>query len=66
MVMGRWWRKLQIIEPFTTLGEKSDYTDMASYFETLRTFFIKREIPVIISKTGVLTKQNKEPESIRR
>ena len=58
--------QLQVIEPFTKWGEKSDYTDMVSYFETLRTFFIKREIPVIINKTGVLTKQNKEPESIRR
>ena len=34
--------------------------------ETLRTFFLKRDIPIIISKTGVLTKQNKEQESIRR
>ena len=47
--------QLQVIEPFTKWGEKSDYTDMVSYFETLRTFFIKREIPVIINKTGVLT-----------
>ena len=57
---------LHVIEPFTTWGEKDDYADMVSYFETLRIFFINREIPIIINKAGVLTEQKKEPESIRR
>jgi len=57
---------LQVIEPLTTWGDKNDYANMVSNFETLKSFFIKREIPIIISKIGVLTEQKKEPESIRR
>lgn len=58
--------QIQVIEPFTKWGEKSDYANMVSNFETLKTFYINSEIPIIISQTAVLTEQKKEPESIRR
>ena len=46
-------------------GSENDYKELFTEFETLKTFFVDKKIPVIISQTGVITKNNKEKESIK-
>ena len=47
-------------------GNENQYKDMFSNFETIKETYTDIGIPVIIIEAGVLTEQQKEPESIRR
>ena len=47
-------------------GSENDYKVMFSEFETLKSFFVDKGIPEIISQTGVMTEKNKKRESIRK
>jgi len=47
-------------------GTENQYKDMFSNFETIKETYMDNGIPVIIVEVGVLTEQQKEPESIRR
>ena len=46
-------------------GSENDYKELFTEFETLKTFFVDKGIPVIIVATGVTIGNNKEKESIR-
>ena len=55
----------QIVPPMTKWGYDTDYKEMLTNFETLRTTYVDKGIPVIITEVGVLTEEEKEPDSIR-
>ncbi len=46
-------------------GIENDYSDMYSDFGAFQRIFIDKGIPLIIVETGVITRENKESESIR-
>ena len=54
------------ITSMKTWGTENQYKDMFSNFETIKETYADMGIPVIIVEAGVLTEQQKEPESIRR
>lgn len=54
------------IVPITDWGNENDYKDMITNFESLKTVFLDKQIPVIIVEVGVLTEQKKNPESIAK
>jgi hypothetical protein len=56
----------KIITPLTNWGDENDYKEMFTNFETMKELFIKKGIPVVITETGVLTEQKKNPDSIRQ
>jgi hypothetical protein len=53
------------IGPKLIWGNPEDYNNMFEHFGLMKNSFIDKGIPVIISEVGVLTKQNKQIESIR-
>ena len=46
-------------------GDDIDYNEIITNFELINSFFIDKEIPVIISEVGVITEEEKKIESIR-
>ena len=54
------------IIPLTNWGNENDYKEMFTNFETMKEVFIKKGIPIVITETGVLTEQKKNPDSIRQ
>ena len=54
------------ITPMKYWGSENQYKDMFSDFETMKETYTDLGIPVIIVECGVLTEEQKEPESIRR
>jgi endoglucanase len=54
------------IKPSTKWGDENDYKVMFTNFETLKEVYIKKGIPIVITETGVLTEQKKNPDSIRK
>ncbi len=54
------------INPLTKWGDENDYKVMFTNFETMKEIYIKKGIPVVITETGVLTEQKKNPDSIRQ
>ena len=57
--------EVHIINSKKSWGDEADYNNMISKFETIKSSFIDKGIPVIITEIGVLTEQQKKPESIR-
>ena len=53
------------IPSMKTWGTDNNYKDLVSNFEAMKKLFVDKGIAVIISEIGVLTEQQKEPESIR-
>ena len=56
---------LKMIPPISKWGLEVDYKNMFTDFQTMKTLFIDKKIPVVITETGVLTEQKKEKQSIR-
>ena len=56
---------LKIVEPLSTWGLEVNYKDMFTNFQFMKTMFIDKNIPVVITETGVLTEKKKEKQSIR-
>lgn len=53
------------ITPLTEWGSEYDYKVLFINFETMKDRYINRGIPIVITETGVLTEQKKNPDSIR-
>lgn len=53
------------ITPMTKWGTESDYKEMVNNFETMKTKYTSKGIPVILGEVGVLTEEKKDPDSIR-
>ena len=51
--------------PILKWGTSLDYKDLFENFDLIKSYFIDKGIPVIISEVGVLTEEKKEIESIR-
>jgi endoglucanase len=54
-----------IINPKTKWGGEVDYKDLFTYFEYMRFYFLDKGIPIVITESGVITEQTKDPSSIR-
>ena len=52
-------------EPDLHWGTDNDYRELFTDFNLMKTQFLEKKIPVIITATGVLTEEQKEKESIR-
>ena len=57
--------KVYIINPETKWGREIDYKDLFTYFESMKYYFLDKGIPIVITETGVITEQKKDPSSIR-
>ena len=57
--------EIHIINPKTKWGGEIDYKDLFSYFEYMKFYFLDKGIPIVITETGVMTEQRKDPSSIR-
>ena len=57
---------VQIVNPMIKWGTDNDYKEMITNFETLKKTYVDKDIPIVITETGVLTEQKKELESIRK
>ena len=57
--------KVYIINPKAKWGGENDYKDLFTYFETMKFYFLDKGIPIVITETGVITEQKKDPLSIR-
>ena len=51
--------------PILKWGTSLDYKDLFENFDLIKSYFIDKGVPVIISEVGVLTEEKKEIESIR-
>jgi len=54
-----------IVNPKTKWGGELDYKDLFNYFEFMKVYILDKGIPIIITETGVITEQKKDPSSIR-
>ena len=54
-----------IVNPKTNWGGEIDYKNLFSYFEYMKYIFIDKGIPIVITESGVITEQKKDPNSIR-
>ena len=57
--------ELKYVIPIVKWGKEEDYKNMFNDFQTMKTIFIDKKIPIVITETGVLTQQQKEKQSIR-
>ena len=53
------------VTPMTEWGTENSYKEMFTYFQTMKEYYIDKGIPIVITETGVVTEQKKEPKSIR-
>jgi len=54
-----------IYEPKLIWGNSREYHQMFTHFELLKSYFVDKGIPIIISEVGVYTEERKKIESIR-
>jgi endoglucanase len=56
---------IHTIEPQTEWGSEEDYKTLLTNFETMKSTYTSKNIPVILGECGVLTEQQKDADSIR-
>lgn len=55
-----------IFQPKLTWGNDNDYNSLFTDFNLMKTAFLDKKIPIIITATGVFTEEKKELKSIRK